>query len=168
MMCMVGSRFYFISSIFIRILKTMEGSSFINSFMLRENDQVVPHQCLTNFTCCYNLLIAYFGTPPEGTTKSCWIFCAYYTLPLEIRFDSKTSKPLRSNMKGSLISVRNYAIASLFNSLFFSFLCHFEYKPFGITKAGRFDEKVALLDYFDPRFLGNCFFHGRECNLVWY
>ena len=109
---------------------------------------------------------AYFGTPPEGATNSVWIYCAYYSLPLEMSFDPKTSEPLKSNMKDALICVWKYIVSTFVNSLFFSYMLHVEYTPFGITKAGRFDEEAAILDFFDPRFLGNCFFHGRKCNII--
>ena len=50
----------------------------------------------------------------------------------------------------------------VFNTVLFSIICHYDYLPFGPTKAGGYDESAALLDYFNLHHLGNCYLLGRE------
>lgn len=88
------------------------------------------------------------------------MYCFYFALPAEIVYDEKTRKPVKSTKKDALHSIWVLIHTYMFNTLLLSFLCHHDYLPFGPTKAGRFDEKAELLDYFDPVHLGNCFFLG--------
>jgi len=91
------------------------------------------------------------------------MYALYYSLPAELIFDKKTSKPVKATSRDKIYSVWRVLYLLVLTTLLLSFLCHFDYMPFGPTKAGRFDERAALKDYLDPRHLGNCFAIAREC-----
>lgn len=105
-------------------------------------------------------IAAYFGFTPNGAKLSAWMYCIYFALPVEIVYDEKTGRPVKSTRRDVLHSIWVLVHTYIFNTLLFSFLCHHDYFPFGPTKAERFDERAELFDYFDPRHLGNCFFLG--------
>ena len=105
---------------------------------------------------------AYFGFTPKGAMQSAWMYCIYFVLPTEILYDAETGKPTKATRSDALHSMWVLLHTYIFNTLLFSFLCHTDYLPFGATKAGRLDESTTLLNYFDPRHLGNCYFLACE------
>ena len=100
--------------------------------------------------------------------QSAWMYSIYFSLPVEIVYSS-TGKPVKATRNDALHSLWMLLHTFVFNTLFLSFLCHTDYLPFGSTAAERFDERPSLLDYLDPKHLGNCFFLGLwfQQVLVW-
>ena len=104
------------------------------------------------------LPIAYFGYTPRGAKQSPWMYTIYFSLPVEILYSS-TGKPVKATKSDAFHSLWMLLHTFVFYMLFLSFLC-MDYLPFGSTVAKRFDERASLLDYLDPRHIGNCFFLG--------
>jgi hypothetical protein len=127
------------------------------SFFRIQNTSVRCSFILSAFLYILRIVEAFFGSTPKGALQSAKAFCIYFILPAEIVYDEKTTNPAKASKKDALHSIWVLMHTYVFNTLFFSFLCHMDYLPFGPTRAGRYDERATLQDYFDPRHLGNCY-----------
>ena len=105
---------------------------------------------------------AYFGFTPKGALQNAKAYCIYFILPAEIVYNKKTANPVKTSKRDILHIIWVLVHTYVFNTLLFSFLCHMDYLPFGPTRAGRYDERATLQDYFDPKHLGNCYFLARK------
>lgn len=83
---------------------------------------------------------------------------------MSLVFDEKTHKPVKATRRDAICSIWRVMYAQFLFTLLMAYMGHYNYLPFGITKAGRLGENAAITDYLNPRHLGNCFFFCRECN----
>jgi hypothetical protein len=151
-------RLPFMLSLFVYILRVIEGKC--------EIDVLCASVSVTMYDSYQSNDIqtapAYFGFTPKGARQQSWIYCIYFILPAEIIYDEKTGRPTKATRSDALHCLWVIMHTFVFNTVLFSILCHYDYLPFGQTKAGRYNESAALLDYFNLRHLGNCYLLGRE------
>ena len=97
---------------------------------------------------------AAFGFAPGGVTTSLGMYMIYFACSgCEFIFDAKTSKPVKASAYDVFQSLWRLLSVGFINTLFVSYLAHFDYMPFGRDRT----------HYLDPNHLGNCFCIAREC-----
>mmetsp|Transcript_24469 Transcript_24469/g.37941 ORF Transcript_24469/g.37941 Transcript_24469/m.37941 type:complete len:267 (+) Transcript_24469:1094-1894(+) len=102
----------------------------------------------------FRVIEAAFGFAPEGVTTSLGMYMIYFACSgCEFIFDAKTSKPVKASAYDIFQSLWRLLRVGIINTLFFSYLAHFDYMPFGHDRT----------HYLDPNHLGNCFCIAREC-----
>mmetsp|Transcript_19077 Transcript_19077/g.41302 ORF Transcript_19077/g.41302 Transcript_19077/m.41302 type:complete len:476 (+) Transcript_19077:62-1489(+) len=108
------------------------------------------------FLYIFRTLEAIFGFIPTGAKSSWGIYCTYFALPFDMIFD-ENNLPVMATKRDILNGQINVVKTVSCIIMLCSFLSPYDYKPFGETNAGEFNERIVLRDYLDARHLGNGF-----------
>ena len=132
-------------------------------------DAMGTKQSAVRFTICmpfylyiFRILKAIFGFIPTGAKASFGVYCTYFSLLFDMIFDENTCKPVKCNKRDIWNDQIALVKAVTCTIMLCSMLSPYDYKPFGETNAGEFQEGINLRDYWDMRHLVNGLAIGCE------